>query len=417
MRFAAGFWLFAWAVWWVILHEGAQGVSPVFALIGLLSIPVLLKKRPHTSKDVLAFILFLTWAVISSIWSPAGDGSFFTFDLSGENLAINSPGLRIGLVGLILLFAYWAMHQLTPKTYGQGLWAARIGIGTQVILMVVWLFAFGAVLAYGMEVSDANNLNQNMIRIVNACVLCVPLIPLLIPDRYAIARIPAFLLCMVGLLIISIRPQVDAQAAMLAVIAVTLVSALACLVGRSIYRWLGYATAAVTFAMPLLIKALLITASGAGAAIPVSFQSRLDSYAYTLSKIQDRLIFGWGLEASKTWDDTKRIIAPNGVEVDYKIVPGHPHNMGLHLWAETGLIGALLLSCAIVFLGRRLADSQAGSRATAIAGAGIWGGALIFSGFSYSLWNDAYWALILFIATAVLAAGKALPADSKTGAK
>lgn len=417
MRFAAGFWLFAWAVWWVVLHEGAQGASPVLALIGLLSLPVLLKTRPSISRDVLVLILFLVWALMSSIWSPAGNGGLFTFDVSGENLAINSPGLRVGLVGLIFLFAYWALHQLTPKSYNQGVWAVRIGIGIQIVLMVGWVFASQHALAYGLEVSDEKSLRQNLIRIVNACVLCVPLLPLLLPERFHLFRIPAFLLLMAGLFLISLRPEVDAQAAILAIIAVSICSVLAMLFGRSIFRWLGYGTAAVTFTMPLLAASLLQFAESARDSIPVSFQSRLDSYAYTLAKIQDRLVFGWGLEASKTWDDTHQIIDVMGNEVEYKIVPGHPHNMALQLWAETGLIGALLLSCAIVFLGNRLADSRSGTRATAIAGAGIWGGALIFCGFSYSLWNDAYWALLLFIATGVLTIGKSLLAESKTGMK
>jgi len=56
---AAWFWFIAWSLWWLIAHLGAQGTTPVMALIGLLALPFLFWKRPRPSADVLAFAAFM----------------------------------------------------------------------------------------------------------------------------------------------------------------------------------------------------------------------------------------------------------------------------------------------------------------------------------------------------------------------
>ena len=141
----------------------------------------------------------------------------------------------------------------------------------------------------------------------------------------------------------------------------------------------------------------------------MSSQSRLDSWSYVLEKIKERPITGWGVEASKTWDETIRIIGANGLEVDYRIVPGHPHNGALQIWAETGLIGALLISAFALLLGDRLARTSSPSKQIMAAGAALWGGGLVYSAISYSVWNDAYWATFLFLGTGIYALSRTLP--------
>ena len=66
MLVAVWFWLFAWVMWWVNVALGVQGASPILAIIAILSLPVLLRKRPALSRDVIAFGVFIIWCVAST---------------------------------------------------------------------------------------------------------------------------------------------------------------------------------------------------------------------------------------------------------------------------------------------------------------------------------------------------------------
>ncbi len=120
---AAWFWLIAWGLWWLVVILGAQGTSPILAVIGLLSLPVLLTKRPDIPLDVLAFILFLVWCVTTSFWGPGAENGVFIFDFENQNIAIRAPGLRLVLTASIALFAFWACLQFKPAMYARGVWA------------------------------------------------------------------------------------------------------------------------------------------------------------------------------------------------------------------------------------------------------------------------------------------------------
>ena len=97
---------------------------------------------------------------------------------------------------------------------------------------------------------------------------------------------------------------------------------------------------------------------------------------------------GNGLGALRTVRET----IETGVFKGELTVPNHAHNMMLQLWAETGAIGAGLLSLAIILVGWRLGDARklgaAGFRAAAIAGAMV-----AIAGVSFDVWNDWWWAV------------------------
>ena len=89
--------------------------------------------------------------------------------------------------------------------------------------------------------------------------------------------------------------------------------------------------------------------------LPNSFIHRLLIWDFTLDRIAERPVFGWGL-------DTSRAI-PGGTErrpIDFIVpwsdkpithsdqnLPLHPHNAALQVWLELGLMGVLVLTFAI----------------------------------------------------------------------
>lgn len=97
------------------------------------------------------------------------------------------------------------------------------------------------------------------------------------------------------------------------------------------------------------------------------------------------------------------ITVPGIGPVEYLSVPDHPHNAVLEIWAEAGLVGAILLSVFVALLGERLARTSSSSRELSATGASLWVGSLLIGAFSYSIWNDAFWGAIVFAGSIVLA--------------
>ena len=106
------------------------------------------------------------------------------------------------------------------------------------------------------------------------------------------------------------------------------------------------------------------------------FATAADSSSYraaiwqrVIALINEHPLTGGGLGVLRTVNETIQ----TGAFAGQLTIPNHAHNMMLQLWAETGAIGAGLLSLAIVLAGWRMPDARSlgagGLRAAAIAGA------------------------------------------------
>ena len=401
MILAAWFWFIAWSLWWLIAHLGAQGTTPVMALIGLLALPFLFWKRPRPSADVLAFAAFMAWCILTTFWSEGADPGLVTIDPENSNFAIEAPGLRLALTSLLCGYAYWALHHLKGKDYGRGLIAMRAGLIIQAVLMVGWVFFWSDLMNAVRNIGDEpGSALQNMIRIINITVLMIPLLAVSMPFAKLPLQIAIGVVAAIGLFILTERPGIEAMAAVLAMAAAGAMIVGATIFGRYIYRILGILTAIGVMAMPGFAYIATRLVSTETTSLGVS--ARIESWRYVLHKITERPILGWGVEASKGWDESRIITFPNGQLHDLRFVPGHPHNGALQIWAETGLIGAVLISAFAIFLGERLTRTCSPSRTVIAVGAACWGGTLVYAAVSYSVWNDAFWAAILFISSGVL---------------
>src|SRR5690606_36384263 len=81
-----------------------------------------------------------------------------------------------------------------------------------------------------------------------------------------------------------------------------------------------------------------------------SVQYRQAIWQRVLDMIWQQPWLGSGLGALRM----ERDIIPSGVFEGQLLIPNHPHNMLLQLWAETGLVGAALVAAVIVLVAWRL---------------------------------------------------------------
>ena len=213
--------------------------------------------------------------------------------------------------------------------------------------------------------------------------------------------------------------RVGSQSAVLSLLFMLAGFALIWLLPKNGLKALMAAIAGYIALAPLLFMALTSGAAHMNLRLPESFQARLFGWQETLAKIFERPLTGHGLESSGTWNTTYAARpewleqltalassgnseAMNKAWQHYPIVPGHPHNMALEFWAETGLIGVALIVAALALVARRLPSAEGQNRVAVFAAAGLIAAALPLFSFAYSAWNEAYWAMLAIAACAII---------------
>jgi O-antigen ligase len=121
---------------------------------------------------------------------------------------------------------------------------------------------------------------------------------------------------------------------------------------------------------------------------------------------------GWGI-------NTINLVAPAAnapsFESIFPVMPGHPHNWLLEVFAETGIIGVVPLVAAVtslfIFLLRRFkATGDWGVAALLAASGAFW----VSSLFNFSFWS-AWWQVSYILVLSILASGLERPADAEKG--
>ena len=387
----------------VIAFLGGGGFS---VLLGLAGLGALLWIRPslRPGPAALLFIAFLAWAAVTETWSPSWQG-WMSGSLSGGDFAVKSAGVRILLSGLFALVVIAAALKAAPR-------AAVVSLSVLRGATVVLLFVLGVASAfpaqflglfYDTPLEIQREGIQNLIRALIALAVLLPIVtaPLWSSDRWP----PRLLAIALTLAVLAMGVRVGAAAVVLGV-GIGVVAVLA-------HRMAPRLAAALTGAVPALLVlfaplwmwALVRLGKASGDAVGDSLLSRIWSWGDTLARVGEAPIIGHGLQASRSWTRTfGELEGFNGPEIfdNFRVIPGHPHSMPLQVWAETGLIGALLMSAALVAGGRLAWRAAAHARGNMLAGVMV--AATAFAPFcvSYSVWNEAFWAMV---ALALAAAG------------
>jgi hypothetical protein len=174
------------------------------------------------------------------------------------------------------------------------------------------------------------------------------------------------------------------------------------------FRWPRAAVATTAMAITALIvaaPAIMPTAAALGAqawsdhtgtAPAYPWLARLDTWSYVTGQIRDHLAFGWGLGSAGSFTDSHTLA---GFSTPY--VPGHPQNASMHIWLETGAVGALLAAGALASFGRRAGVALVSDRWAAAAASGTMATAFILASVDWSAWAPYWWAGVAIAAALV----------------
>ncbi len=399
-------------LWPIIAYMGAQGYTGavgIAVLLGLIYIRVR-NIRPYA----IAFGAFILWIVAAGFWAPEAK-DLLTGDVFSGTFSMDMPGIRFGLTAL-------AGTGVIAATYSIAVGAGRRSLNVIVgVAMVQFIGVVGTalftpqILALLAPISDpVLEMPQNLIRNANSFMLLLPFLLAWIWHR---SGSDYWRLAAVGLGLISVAAfaQTGTQTGIMGTVLALIGMAVVKIWPRNGFRIIFSTLAVYITLAPILLGWGVAQIRALGVPLPQSFFSRTYSWELVRSKIGEAPFKGHGLEASYTWTDTfgdhpewlADAVARYHAEVEYAweiypVVPGHPHNMPLQVWADTGMIGASLAAIFLFFLGWRLKAPQDWSPVARYAAAGLVGACVAVSSFAYSMWNEAFWASAILAAAVIL---------------
>ncbi len=319
----------------------------------------------------LCLILFVIWVLLTSLWSPAGD-------LAAETTR------RLAAVFVLAPIGIWAVYGcegedrlLAQRAIIAGVFMS-LGILTSEALNHYAMNRFASPDKESLEIAGdmgrAAAATLTLFWVVYACL-------------YQQLSDPRIRLLLVALSIfISLQFGTDINALGLAV--GTIAALFALRFPRLALGLVSGGTAALIAAAPLIYPAIAQVAFQLwpGDEMPLSYGRRAQMWETASEYIAQKPLTGWGLGAGSIFDTP---IIYGGFT--WPIIQLHPHSAPLHIWLETGGIGALLASITVIMAGVVAIRVFGQYR---VASAALVGGLTFLAlnwGFSHSAWREWVW--------------------------
>lgn len=380
-------------------HAGGLGITPLAAIAGIFGLvthdmSAAKRKLSHIfqAQWVLAMSLFVGWAVISSLWSP--------YDARGINNAVKlAMGLFLYEAGRRAIVRASEGARVNPLNAGQTLFIYLPVIAAVIMCLDI---ASGFGLSYALDPPNAGEdierrradaIMNTSNGLVFLTLMSVPSVIIMLWAKY---RGPIIAVLLLALIVIS-----AVLGGLYVVIAAIILSIAAMLFAAfhpktTLLTLTAISMMSVGFAP--IVSAIAMTSSDSfRASLPFSWEHRLVTWSYVGDRIREHPVIGHGFDASRTFDATF-----NTRGFDMAVISLHPHNAGLQIWLETGLIGAILASILLWLIGQEAIKFAQGGRPRAMAAAGLIAPIILISSVSYGVWQDWWWASF-FICAGVLA--------------
>jgi len=174
-----------------------------------------------------------------------------------------------------------------------------------------------------------------------------------------------------------------------------------------VFLALIFACALIALAPVLGVFASLVDAE-AMRQLPLSWEHRLRMWGYSLEIIQQAPFFGQGFDSSRAFDELT-FQAPDGRDIP--VISLHPHNIGLQIWLETGLVGAVL-ACGFICALIKPALAACESPLKAVGVAGLIAATATCGAVTIGVWQHWWWALIMISASLLI-----LRSDDRRGSQ
>jgi len=131
--------------------------------------------------------------------------------------------------------------------------------------------------------------------------------------------------------------------------------------------------------------------------LPLSWEHRIRMWTYSGELIRQAPLIGHGFDASRL-HDAATFRAPDGRDIT--ILSMHPHNIGLQIWLETGIIGVVLAVSFLLALMKTVVKNCK-STVRAFAATGLIVTVATSGAVTVGVWQHWWWALIILSASLI----------------
>lgn len=348
---------------------------------------------PRPSAPALLCAALIGWALIAAMWSAE---------------ARHGVGTALGL-GALLVLATMTARALEEDDAAH---VARIGA-----VLLPGLALGIALLAFDQASGNLFRLAVRGfpawdIRITFGLKPAVSVLALLLPLLLLVPGLPRAIVGAVLAAGVAVAIWLPGESAMIATIMGLGIAFAARLAPRMAARLMAAGLGLAFLAAPLLFAAALSRGPDLSP-LPPSATHRVLIWDFTLARIAERPVLGWGMDASRslpgsrdTFDDPTLdrfgLTAPEERVLFGRHsaqLPLHPHNAALHIWLETGMVGAVLAAALVTALALGLGALPA----MTAAGLGVLASGMVTGWLSFGVWQP-WWVATLMLAAVALAA-------------
>lgn len=375
-------------------HAGGKGIALLMSILGMVGILVaiggLFQSRIKLGRMpywLFFLTLFFIWANISNLWSP--------YEMS----AAPNKSLKVTIVTALSLCGGFTLHELDSAHRKTLLSLLCIAFFAMLALLAIDVSTDYA-LSYFVDPIETDELPrskyfhtiQNVGHSVAVLALLLPIILVHMWQKGGVY----LLLSISSVIALIIFSYIGTMAVgVVAGLIVPLVIYMAHKFPRNSVKLLFLAAILSILLAPVLGLICGYLAQALEGQIPMSWYHRLVMWEYTYQLILENFIIGHGFDSVRTFDKTMQFHAG----IDWRIMSLHPHNFGLHIWVETGLVGVILAVTILGAFSRSILAFEIRSNQAAMM-SGVGTVMFILGTVSYSIWHEWVWAV--FILSALL---------------
>ena len=390
----AQFWVWASIILTPVLAlAGGLGFQLAGFLMGLSAILVWATDRSRAAylKTLwpIALFVFVIWAWVSTFWSDHAGALF------GGNASLLF-GLLVPLLFLPLIFL-----RLSIRSKRLLSWAV-IAMGLLGVLLLLIDSASGFALSLWGDPVDPGQertwrLGQAEMNVgrgqISYAQLFFPVAAILV---VTVKR--GWIFAVLGALGLALSAHLNNLS--IVIVTLTLAAAFAIFAWQRPRKGL-FLAAALALGSIIFAPLIGLLASGIDPSImrelPLSWEHRLRMWSYSWELIRQAPLIGHGFDSSRVFDELS-FRAPDGRDII--VMSLHPHNIGLQIWLETGMIGVILFAGFFLALMKHVLRLALNSP-QAFAVAGLIVATATNGAATIGVWQHWWWALIVFAASLV----------------
>jgi O-antigen ligase len=364
---------------WALFYGVGSPTRPLFGAI----------KRGLTNNWLvwLMLLAFSSWVMITALWSPA------------DTLAAESVR-RILAMTILAPLAIWGCLRSVPANIDVAHKSLLAGLGIALFILVFETLSRGAINKIASPEKDPLAIAGDLGRAASATLALFWAGFELLKRFYASPRLHFGFAIICGFIAFQFGTDLNVVGLVLGSIAAWIASGFP----RFALGSLSAGCALIVLSAPLLYPFItkIATAIIPGGELPLSYARRAQMWQVSSDLIAQKPLTGWGLGAGSVFD---RPISYGGFE--WPLIQLHPHAAPLHVWLETGAVGAVLASLTILAAG--FAAATAFHRQKAALSALVGGTTFIAINwaFSHAAWREWVWvSLAAVILYALLLRGK-----------